>query len=503
MFDSKYKEAYENMKLSESFKNGLVNMMKKEAKNPVPRKRLVLITVAIVILISTSVVFAANYASDGQLLKNVLGGFGYEPQNTQSSTAIVTDVTEAPTATPTETPTATPTIEPTATPEITPTETAAPTLAPTETEAPTATPAATAAPTPKETTAAATGRIAPSVSAVSGANSVTVKWNKINSPDLVGYKVVASSSCSTPKYSENGYYAWITNVNTTSCTISNGDCYNGGDVDKFSGGTSYYFSVTAIYGEEWQKVPGNAVHVTMPGEAVPTSDPSSRVAPSVAATASGNSVTVSWNKIDSSDLVGYKVVASKSCSTPKYSENGYYAWITDADTTSCTISNGDGYNGGDVGCFSAGTGYYFSVTAIYGSEWQKIAGNAVKVTMPGAAPTAAPTNEPGACPAVTVSASAGAGGVSVSWSKTSDTTGFVYYKVVASVGNSSPAYPDDGYVTYISDPNITSYFVSNTSGYNGGDFGGSFSAGTTYYFSITACYDGGKAAGNAIKVTMP
>ena len=92
MFDSKYKEAYENMKLSESFKQGLVNMMNKESKKPVPRKRLVLVTVVIVILVSTSIVFAANYASDGQLFKNVLSGFGYEPQNTQSSTAIVTDM---------------------------------------------------------------------------------------------------------------------------------------------------------------------------------------------------------------------------------------------------------------------------------------------------------------------------------------------------------------------------------------------------------------------------
>ena len=365
MFDSKYKEACENMKLSDSFKTGLVKMMKQESKKAVPKRRLVLATIAAVILVSTSVVFATNYATNGELIKSILSGFGYDAQQTKGD-ALETDATAAPSATPTAIPTAIPTAAPTATPAET-----------------TAASTQTATTAPKETTKATTvptGRIAPSVSASAGTNSVTVKWNKISSPDLVGYKVVAS----------------------------------------------------------------------------------------------------------------------KSDSTPKYSENGYYSWITDANTTSCTIKNGDGYNSGDVGKFSGGTAYYFSVTAVYGDEWQKIAGNAVQVTMPGTPLTAA------TCPAVNVNASPGTGGVSVSWSKTTDATGFVYYKVVASVGNSAPSYPDDGYVTYITDPNVTSYFVANDAAYYGGDFGGKFAAGTAYYFSITACYDRDvRSPGNAVPVTMP
>jgi hypothetical protein len=66
-----------------------------------------------------------------------------------------------------------------------------------------------------------------------------------------------------------------------------------------------------------------------------------------------------------------------------YSENGYYEWITDLSRTSCTINVGAGYEGGDVGCFAAGTTYYFSVTAIYDNDdWVKVAGNAVSLTMP-------------------------------------------------------------------------------------------------------------------------
>jgi len=497
MFETKYKEACENMKLSDSFKTGLVNMMKKESKKAVPKKRLILATVTAVILVSTSVVFAANYATDGQLFKTVLSGFGYDPQTTKSSMTVAAETTVTPTITPAAAATVTPTSIPAATTTAAATPTSTPTAVPTVT--PTVTPKATAAPTPKATTAVVvpSGRVAPAVSAAAGANSVTVTWNKISSPDLVGYKVVASKSCSTPKYSENGYYAWITDANTTSCTINNGASYNGGDVGKFSGGTSYYFSVTAIYGDEWQKIAGNAIQVTMPGAAAPTANPASRVAPVVKAAAGANSVTVTWNKISSPDLVGYKVVASVSCSTPKYSENGYYVWITDANTTSCTINNGASYNGGDVGTFSGGTPYYFSVTAIYGDEWQKIAGNAIQVTMPGAAVvTPAPVLDPeGTYPAVTLNAPGISGTVAnLSWSKTADTTGFQFYKVVVSTTNSAPAYPGDGYVFYTQNPDELSYSH---------DLGGP----GTYYISITAVYCVNDvshySAGNVQTVVIP
>lgn len=495
MFDSKYKEALENMKLSESFKAGLINKMQNSTKKPVPRGRLVLASVVGVLVLTTSVGLAANVATNGSLFRNMFGGF--TPQTTGQGTVSITP-----------TPTAEPTIAvtPTGEPEVTPTPTEspvtatpAPSISPSVT--PTATPTATATPKPIATPVPS-GRVAPSVSASAGSNCVVVTWAKITSPDLVGYKVVASKNCSTPKYSENGYYTWITNANTTSCTIKCGDSYNSGDVGCFTGGQAYYFSVTAVYGEEWQKIAGNAVQVTMPGTPAPTCAPTAtpaptgRIAPSVNASAGDNCVVVSWAKITSPDLVGYKVVASKSCSTPKYSENGYYAWITDANTTSCTINNGEGYQGGDVGTFTGGQAYYFSVTAIYGEEWQKIAGNAVAVTMPGA-PAPIATN-----PAVTITVTPAEGGVNVSWTKTADATGFVYYKVVASINNANPKYPDDGYYAYFEDPTCTSCFIATGSGYNGGDVG-SFMSGQVYNFSITACYQDAKTPGNTVQAMMP
>ena len=331
--------------------------------------------------------------------------------------------------------------------------------------------------------------VAPVVNAVAQADGVLVTWNRIDASDLDGYKVVYSATNSSPKYPDDGYYAWITDRNTTSCLVSSKDVPAG----------DYWFSVTALYNGHEVKVAGNAVKATMPGAAAPTPTPipSERVAPVVSAAPGDNNVTVSWNRIDSPDLVGYKVVASISDSTPKYDENGYYAWIKDRNTTSCTITNGDGYNGGDVGCFSGGQAYYFSVTAIYGDEWQKIAGNAVQVTMPGkAAPN--PTN-----PAVTITVTPAEGGVNVSWTRTTDDTQFVYYKVVASISNPNPKYSEDGYYTYFEDPNCTSCFIANNAVYNNGDFGGKFASGQAYYFSITACYQNARAVGNAVQVIMP
>jgi len=494
MFDSKYKEALENMKLSESFKAGLINKMQNSAKKPVPKGRLVLASVICVLVLTTSVGLAANVATKGSLFRTMFAAMA--PQTTGQGP--VPTVTPVPTVEPTIA--VTPYCEPTATTAPVPSK--APVTA-TPTAVPELTPSITPTTTPKATpTPAPSGRIAPSVSASAGSNSVVVSWAIITSPDLVGYKVVASKSCSTPKYSENGYYTWITNANTTSCTINCGASYNGGDVGCFTGGQAYYFSVTAIYGEEWQKIAGNAVQVTMPGTPAPTCAPTAtpvptgRIAPSVSASAGDNSVVVSWTKITSPDLVGYKVVASKSCSSPKYSENGYFEWITDKNATSCTINNGATYQGGDVGTFTGGQAYYFSVTAIYGEEWQKIAGNAVQVTMPGA-PAPVATN-----PCVEITVTPVEGGVNVSWTKTADATGFVYYKVVASISNPNPKYSEDGYYTYFEDPNCTSCFIATGSGYNSGDVG-SFTSGVTYYFSITACYDTAKSAGNAVQATMP
>ncbi len=105
------------------------------------------------------------------------------------------------------------------------------------------------------------------------------------------------------------------------------------------------------------------------------------VTPNVRVYTDDGKVTVKWDEINNSNLNGYKVVASKYNSQPAYPSDGYYKWITNSDTTSITIKNGAGYNGGDIGQFKSGETYYFSVTAVY--KDRKIAGNAVSAKMTG------------------------------------------------------------------------------------------------------------------------
>lgn len=47
--------------------------------------------------------------------------------------------------------------------------------------------------------------------------------------------------------------------------------------------------------------------------------------------------------------------------------------------------------------------------------------------------------------------------VQLQWNPITNTQGFVYYKVVRSQSNASPAYPDDGYIQYSSDASLSSY----------------------------------------------
>lgn len=206
-------------------------------------------------------------------------------------------------------------------------------------------------------------------------SGVVLNWTQPTKSGFQGYKIVASTSNQNPKYPEDGYYKWITNYHTTSATIKPWASYKKGDVGAFKPGKTYYFSITAVY--DSGKYPGNAVTVTMPGE---ETEVEAHVTPSVSAKVVSGGVRVSWPAIDHALFTGYKVVASKSDSSPAYPEDGYYKWITNKSQTEVFIPTGDSYQGGDVGTFKADQSYYFSVTAVYADG--KVAGNVIKLTMP-------------------------------------------------------------------------------------------------------------------------
>lgn len=104
-----------------------------------------------------------------------------------------------------------------------------------------------------------------------------------------------------------------------------------------------------------------------------------------------------------------------------------------------------------------------------------------------------------------LSASSVSDGIYLDWTETDDDD-FNYYKVVFSLTDSSPSYPDNGYVTYITDPDDSYYLAKAGQNYNGGsssDVGEKLVSGKTYYVAITAVYDDGKYTSNVIQVVLP
>ncbi|BEP29579.1 S-layer homology domain-containing protein [Helicovermis profundi] len=103
----------------------------------------------------------------------------------------------------------------------------------------------------------------PTVTVKVDEKKVKVKWSKVSKINLKGYKVVVSKYNSAPKYPNDGYLYWITDLDEREAEFDITKYYNGGDFGgKFEAGSKYFVSVTAYYEDE--KVPGNAIEITMP-----------------------------------------------------------------------------------------------------------------------------------------------------------------------------------------------------------------------------------------------
>ena len=231
-----------------------------------------------------------------------------------------------------------------------------------------------------------------------------------------------------------------------------------------------------------------------------TEVPAALTGTTVRAVVSGAKVLVSWDKIDVGGFQGYKVVLSKTDSTPAYPENGYFKWITDRNVTSVELTAGQGYNGGDLGGkLQAGATYYLSITAVH--DGGKKAGNTVRITMPG---TQAPATSPEtALPAATIKATAATGG--------RDTLLERHFRQPLQrvqgrpiQNQQQPGVSEDGYYKYITDPSVTAVTLAPGHEYNGtNDFGGMLASGQTYHARITTLFSNGKTNGNVITFTLP
>ncbi len=320
-----------------------------------------------------------------------------------------------------------------------------------------------------------------------------LEWDMIEHDEFSGYKLVSSKTNPNPQYPDDGYLDYITDRETTRIEISEGFA-------GLKGGETYWFSITALFKGGFTSN-GNSVQAEIPVKIepspspeptpepsaaptqtpTPTPVPSLTPAPKVASAISGSAkeagIELSWEKIVHSEFNGYKVVASKTNPNPKYPEDGYLKYITNADVTSKTFSYEN---------FEPGVDYWFSITVLY-KDGSKAAGNAVKIKIP--------IYESESGSASEMNGYVEGDYVILNWDEI-DSDLFQGYKVVASESNPNPVYPADGYIKYITDKSTTQLAVSQ-------GFGG-LKGGTSFYFSITVLYkDGQKIPGNSIYLTVP
>ena len=195
----------------------------------------------------------------------------------------------------------------------------------------------------------------------------------------------------------------------------------------------------------------------------------------------------------------YKVVASTS-PNPKYPEDGYLAVISDKGVSSWSVNpTTDSYNKSPE--LKSGTKYYFSVTYVF--ENGKLYGNDVELTVPSYTQST-PPDFSGPSMNATVSGDK----INFAWTpvKKSSVTyngktynNFCYYKIVAST-EPDPTYPEDGYLTYISDVNAESWNLDpSKDSYNSP----TLEPGVKYYFSVTYVFENGKLYANDVQLTVP
>lgn len=209
-----------------------------------------------------------------------------------------------------------------------------------------------------------------------------------------------------------------------------------------------------------------------------------------------NSVLLNWTSVNKENFKYYKIVLSKYDSTPQYPNNGYLVCITDISNNSYELENGQYYNEGDLSKIKSGEEYYVSITAVYNNK--KESSNVIKVKIPN---NEVNYSEENRTPQLTYKKVNE--GMLLNWTTTSSDN-FKYYKIVLSKYNNSPAYPKDGYLTYISSSKEDSYLIKVGQKYNGGDIGDKIVGNQAYYISITAVYRNGDNyyTSNVIKTTI-
>jgi hypothetical protein len=218
--------------------------------------------------------------------------------------------------------------------------------------------------------------------------------------------------------------------------------------------------------------------------ATPKPTPKPVTSLTLSATAKSDGVYLSWKPTTSSDFKYYKIVRSKTNSSPKYPEDGYIYYSEDRALSSYVDKESvEGY------------AYYYRICAVAKSDGEVTCGNVVKVTSLGGKVVEKATPKPEAKAGYTPITSAlqltttkTEAGVVLDWTPYVG-TGFNYYKVVRSKTNSDLYYPNDGYIYVGSDQNSSAYVDESAE------------VGISYFYRICVKANDAVLCGNVMTVT--
>jgi hypothetical protein len=227
------------------------------------------------------------------------------------------------------------------------------------------------------------------------------------------------------------------------------------------------------------------------------SEQSNRTAVVARVVPDGNFVWIKWeNKDQQKDLKYYKVTASLVDENPSYPTNGYAAYFTSVNDFAFKLSAGTPYKGSEFSKFEAGKTYCMAITTVY-QDGTMLTSKKVEVTIPSSSQSTE-TRKPAALKSYVES-----DGIKLLWTSNVNQSDLQYFKVVASLSDSTPEYPSNGYAGYITNVSESYMRLKPGHSYQGGDFS-KFESGKTYYFSVTTVYkDGTKLTSNVITLKMP
>lgn len=197
-----------------------------------------------------------------------------------------------------------------------------------------------------------------------------------------------------------------------------------------------------------------------------------------------------WNEINHDDFEGYKLVVTRYDSTPSYPDNGALRFFDDEDVTRYQIKPGQKVSGSDFVKIEDGEKYYAAITTLYKDG--KKTSNVVNFELD---EEAVPSY---IRPSLRIENDGDQ--AKLYWTQVKHPN-FKYYKVVVSAKDSTPSYPDNGYMYAISNYKNNSSKIKIGSKGNNSDFS-KIIEGEKYYVSISAVYTDKTFTSNVVSLQL-